>query len=252
MTVGSGAREPEAGDSEAGFGDTTLAHLADEQAALRRVSRLVTHGAAPAEIFAAVAREEGELLVADVVHLARYEHDGLVVALAAWAREGETVPVGASTPYRGRNISGEVLRTGRPVRIDDFGEGIGAAAEQVRSLGLRGGVGAPIMLEGRVWGVVVASSRAGPLPPGTEERIAGFTELAGTALTNAASQDQWRRLRHEPAALERVATLVARAVPAEELMAAVAAEIGTLLGADAVAVVRHEDGGQETALGVWP
>src|SRR3954468_3140582 len=244
MTVGSGAREPEAGDSEAGFGDTTLAHLADKQAAVRRVAKLVTQGAAPAEIFAAVAREVGELLVADVVHLARYEHDGVIVALAAWAREGQTLPVGSSAPYRGRNISAEVLRTGLPVRIDDYGEGVGVAAERVRSLGLRGGVGAPILIDGRVWGGVVASSKTGPLPPGTEERIAGFTELAATTLTNAASRDDWRRLTHEPAALERVATLVARAVPAVELMSAVAAEIGVLLHGDAVSVVRHQDGGE--------
>src|SRR3954471_13476357 len=103
MTAGSGAREPPAG-SQAGSDPTTFARLADEQAALRRVAKLVAQGAAPAEIFAAVAREVGELLVADVVHLGRYEHDGVVVAVGAWAREGRTLPVGTSTPYSGRNI----------------------------------------------------------------------------------------------------------------------------------------------------
>src|SRR4051812_26124144 len=155
MTTGAGAHEPQAGSD-----DATSARLADEQAALRRVAKLVTQGAAPAEIFAAVAREGGELIVAGVVHLAPYEPDGLIVALAAWAREGETLPVGSSTPYRGRNISAEVLRTGRPVRIDDYAEGVGVAAERVRSLGLRAGVGAPILIGGRVWGIVVASSKS--------------------------------------------------------------------------------------------
>src|SRR5215213_10066835 len=113
MAVGSGAPEPEAGRAQAGSDGTTLARLADEQAALRRVAKLVTGGAAPSEIFAAVAREVGEMVRADVVHLARYEHEGVIVALAAWAREGKTLPVGTSTSYGGRNISGEVLRTGR-------------------------------------------------------------------------------------------------------------------------------------------
>src|SRR3954463_15676441 len=113
-----------AAGSEAGSDDTTLARLARAQAGLRRGAPLVTQGAAPAEIFAAVAREAGELLGADVVHLARYEHDGVIVALGAWAREGQTLPVGTSAPYRGRNISAEVLRTGRPVRIDDFAAGV--------------------------------------------------------------------------------------------------------------------------------
>src|SRR3954471_13415050 len=152
MTTGPGAHEPPAGSD-----DSASARLADEQAAVRRVAKLVTQGAAPAEIFAAVAREVGELLVAHVVHLARDEHDGVIVALAAWAREGQTLPVGASAPYRGRNIPAEVLRTGGPVRIDDYGVGVGVAAERVRSLGLRAGVGAPIVIDGRVWGLVVAS-----------------------------------------------------------------------------------------------
>src|ERR1700752_2381054 len=32
---------------------------------------------------------------------------------------------------------------------------------------------------GRLWGVTVVASRTGPLPPGTETPLAGFTELAG-------------------------------------------------------------------------
>jgi GAF domain-containing protein len=242
MTAGAGAREPDG---------SALERLADEHAALRRVAKLVSSGAAPAEIFAAVAREVGELLDADVVHLARYRHDGVVVALAGWAREGETLPAGTGASYRGRNISSEVLRAGGAVRIDDLGEASGPLGQRVRSLGLRAGVGAPIVIEGRVWGVVIATSKAGPLPPGTEERIAEFTELAATALTTAASQDRWRGLTHEPAALERVATLVARAVPAEELTPAVAVEIGTLLRPDAVAIVRYEEG-EVRPLAVWP
>jgi GAF domain-containing protein len=115
---------------------SVFARTADEKAALRRVARLVSRGAAAAEIFPAVAREAGTLLGADVVHLARYEHDGTAVALAGWAREGETLPPGASTPYTGRNVTGEVPRTGRTVRIDDYGAAFGSAAERVRSLGL--------------------------------------------------------------------------------------------------------------------
>jgi signal transduction histidine kinase len=253
MGDGCGSAEPLAdADVDAAPHETTaFTRLADEQAALRRVARLVTHGAAPSETFAAVAREVGALVCADVVHLARYQHDGIVVALAGWAREGETLPAGASTPYTGRSVLSEVLRTGRPVRIDDYDDAFGSAADRVRSLGLRAAVGAPIIIDGRVWGVVVASSKTAPLPVGTEERIAGFTELVATALTNAASQEQWRRLTHEPAALERVATLVARAVPAEELCAAVAAEVGTLIGADLAAVVRFDDDRQVTALATW-
>jgi signal transduction histidine kinase len=47
-------------------------------------------------------------------------------------------------------------------------------------------VGVPIRVEGRLWGVmIVASSREEPLPADTERQLAGFTELAATAIANA-------------------------------------------------------------------
>jgi signal transduction histidine kinase len=52
-------------------------------------------------------------------------------------------------------------------------------------------VGAPIVVDDRLWGAVVAAA-AGPepLPPDTESRLADFTELVATALANADSRDQ--------------------------------------------------------------
>jgi signal transduction histidine kinase len=42
------------------------------------------------------------------------------------------------------------------------------------------------VVEGRLWGVaIVASRNPGAFPAGTEHRIAGFTELAATAIANA-------------------------------------------------------------------
>jgi signal transduction histidine kinase len=47
----------------------------------------------------------------------------------------------------------------------------------------------PISVEGRLWGVItVTSVRDQPLPADTEARLAGFTELVGTALANAEAQ----------------------------------------------------------------
>jgi signal transduction histidine kinase len=45
---------------------------------------------------------------------------------------------------------------------------------------------APIVVDGHVWGVaVVSSSRAQPLPPDTEARLADFTRLVAMAIANA-------------------------------------------------------------------
>jgi signal transduction histidine kinase len=47
----------------------------------------------------------------------------------------------------------------------------------------------PVSAGGRLWGVmVVSSTQEEPLPAGTEARLAGFTELAATAIANAEAQ----------------------------------------------------------------
>ena len=70
-----------------------------------------------------------------------------------------------------------------------------------------------------------------PLPADTEARLAGFTELAATAIANAQARAELRGFAEEQAALRRVAVLVARAAPPEEVFAAVAEEAGRLLRA---------------------
>ena len=62
----------------------------------------------------------------------------------------------------------------------------GSTAERIRSLGLLSAVGAPIIVDGRIWGaLIVGSARTEPLPSGTERRIADFADLVSTAIANA-------------------------------------------------------------------
>jgi len=54
---------------------------------------------------------------------------------------------------------------------------------------LRSAVGTPVIVEGRLWGVLgIASTLEQPLPPDTEARLASFTELVATAIANADSR----------------------------------------------------------------
>ena len=118
--------------------------------------------------------------------------------------------------------------------------------------GIRSSVGVPISVDGRVWGVMIAAStRAEPLPPGAETRLAGFTELAGTAIANAQARLELRNYAAEQAALRRVATLVARAAPPEEVFAAVTEEAARLLAADAAAMSRYDADGAITIVAAW-
>jgi transcriptional regulator with GAF, ATPase, and Fis domain len=52
-------------------------------------------------------------------------------------------------------------------------------------------VGAPIVVDGALWGVMTASWTGQDLPPSdAEERLAEFAELVDTAIANADSRDQ--------------------------------------------------------------
>jgi len=56
---------------------------------------------------------------------------------------------------------------------------------------LRVSVGAPIVVDGRLWGIITASWKGEESPPAdTEERVAHFAELLDTAIANADSRDQ--------------------------------------------------------------
>jgi signal transduction histidine kinase len=75
----------------------------------------------------------------------------------------------------------------------------------------------------RRWGVTVAAT-TGQFPPGTEERIADFIELAATAIANTEAEEQLRGLVDTQASLRRLALLIARGEQPERVFAAVTKE----------------------------
>jgi signal transduction histidine kinase len=221
-------------NAEAGV---ALQAAADEQGALRRVATLVAASAAPSDVFAAVTEEIALVLGADATLLCRADPDGAAVVVGT--RGGSTPPVGTRIPHGGTNLTTIVLDTAHPARIESYDDATGDASEVARSHGLRSAVGAPILVEGRLWGLVIAGTTGDDaLAPSAEERLAGFTELVATAIANAQAQEDVRSLAAQQAALRRVATLVARRVAPEVVFRAVAEEAGGLLGADVSALVR--------------
>jgi GAF domain-containing protein len=220
---------------------TGLAQLAEEQAALRRVATVVARGAAPEEVFAAITQEVGRLLLVDCADMSRCEPDGEVTFVASWGSSAAVFPVGSRWKLEGNNLCSLVVRTGRPARIESYANASGAIDVAVRDAGVRSAVGTPIIVEGRVWGVMAAGSgQQEPLTSDTEARLVQFTELLATAVANAESRAGLARLAEEQAALRRVATLVARGASPEEVFAAVVAEVGHLLGVDLASLGRYE------------
>jgi PAS domain S-box-containing protein len=229
-----------------------LLRLVAEQAALRRVATLVARGVPRADLFAAVAREIGMLVGADATHIGCFADGGTATLVGSWARSGDEIPLGMVAPIDGENVCSLVLRAGRPARLNSYEHAAGPIAAMLRDLGIRSSVGAPIVVEGRRWGVTIVSSKADePLPSDTEDRISAFTELVATAISNSEARAEARRLTDEQAALRRVATLVARECPPEEVFAAVAEEVGRFLSVEATAMYRYEEDGSTTVVAGW-
>jgi signal transduction histidine kinase len=164
--------------------------LAEQQAALRRVATLVARAVSPSEVFAAVAVEMARCLHAANALVGRYEPDGTVTFVAAARldpRSKKEIDTGQrSITLDGDSVAARVLRTGRPARMHgaDYD-----AAPQVRAMGIRAGVGVPIRVDGRLWGVAgVASPEPEALPPDTEARVGDFADLVATAIANAATR----------------------------------------------------------------
>jgi signal transduction histidine kinase len=162
--------------------------LVDEQAALRRVATLVARGVPAAEIFDAAAAEVRSLLGADLTGLIRYDPDGTVTSVAGEAAPGTEIADGMEFTPDGPSVTAAVLRTGRPARMD-YGTGEDdPTVAAVRGRGIRAAVGAPIVVEGRLWGAMLAAWKTEDPSHGSEERLGQFTELVATAIANAQSR----------------------------------------------------------------
>ena len=166
-------------------------HLAQEQAALRRVATLVAMESAPEKVFASVTEEIGKLLRLDLAALLRYETDGSATTIAGWSRDGRNLPVGSRWRLAPGTVAARVWTTGHAQRLDDYTSARGPLAETLGDLGVRSSAGSPVIVEGALWGVMVGASRSEePIARGTELRLGEFTHLAGTAVANAESRGE--------------------------------------------------------------
>ena len=107
----------------------------------------------------------------------------------------------------------------------------------------RGGLRAVLLLENRLIRAAF-----------TARRLEAVNLIAGqlaVSLDNAQLYAGYRRIADEQAALRRVATLVARAAPPQEVFAAVAEEVGRLLAADFAVLVRYDPPDTAELVGTW-
>ena len=169
----------------------SLSVLARQQAALRRVATLVARGVSQSEVFSAVAEEMAGCLNVGNAEVLRYEDDGAaIVVVASYAEPGVPhLSLGERLSTEGDDVAAVVMRTRQSARMDSWEGAAGPIAQRVRELGVRSRVGAPIVVDERLWGIaVVATTEPEPLTPDTEGRIVEFAELVATAIAAATTR----------------------------------------------------------------
>jgi signal transduction histidine kinase len=216
--------------------------LADEQAALRRVATLVAQGGTPEGVFPAVAAEVSVLFGGDVSAIVRFEDDGTATVLGDVGGPHNT---GKRVTLDPGYVVHTVRETSRSARFDTEDPSTATASSLVRTIGIRSAVASPIIVEGHLWGAITAAALSGPLAFNAEQRLTEFTELLATAVANTQARNEVTLLAQEQAALRRVATLVAKGVPAPDIFSAVSSEVERMFGLDrepsaAATVVRFD------------
>jgi len=218
-----------------------LHRLVEEQAALRRVATLVASGAPSAEVFSAVAQEVAQVMRMPMVGVYRYDSDGLMTVIATCSDRPHVLQPGTRWPLDGQSMVAQVKRTGRPARVADYTDLPGALAAGARESGLNATAGAPIIVNGSIWGAMGMSSPDAPLPDQIEDRLAEFTELVATAIANSQAHEQLAQLADEQAALRRVATLVAQGATPHRVFDAVRSEVARMFNTPVSMLMRYDD-----------
>ncbi len=226
-----------------------LRALADEQAGLRRVAELIARGADDRRIYDAVTIEAAKI-TNQATALIRFDARNNSTLVAS--SPSSTTTVGHLDNGPDDRLIAEILRTLGPARVENDTRSTGHAD---RVAGPRSSVGVPVIVDGRLWGLLAAMTDDRLLPATVERRLHQFGGLMAAAVANAEARGQLTGIAEEQTALRRVAELAAHDAPAEELLRAVAVEATTLAGVRFGKVFRYvdADGGTEiVALGGAP
>jgi signal transduction histidine kinase len=142
-------------------------------------------------VFELVAREVARHLDADAAMTARFDGPGLATVLADWARPGMAMfPTGEQIVIGGPAALAQVQATRATSRVDSYEGMPGEYPAQLRGLGMRASVAAPVIVGGELWGAVAAGSAGAPFTGDTEARLGAFAELVGQAIANVEARVQ--------------------------------------------------------------
>jgi diguanylate cyclase (GGDEF)-like protein/PAS domain S-box-containing protein len=167
-----------------------LATHASEQEALRTVATMIAGGAHPRAVFAEAAKHAALVLGSVTGAVFCLEASGDARLVGAYAGPGHPpLPIGALLNLDGPTASVRALRSGtsESAHYEVSSAGLVDGPE----LPLRSGAATPIMVDGRVWGVVsVAWPDASASDPEALPRLALFADLVSLAVTGSEAREQ--------------------------------------------------------------
>jgi signal transduction histidine kinase len=114
------------------------------------------------------------------------------------------------------------------------------------------GVLGPVRRTATMAGRLAAGDLGARVPESSQAEI-GVLERSFNSMAESLEhgRDELARLNEDQAALRRVATLVARGTPSDEVFAAVTKEVGLLQGAEITRLLRFEADGSATVAAAW-
>lgn len=164
---------------------TQVSALARQQTALRRVATLVAQRPDPDDVYPVAVTELATSLDIEHVSLVRYEEPEECVVVAAHdaTASAGALAVGERLRLGGDNVSTRVYRTGRPARVDAYQDADTPVAQRLRRVGMRCGMGVPIIVDDRVWGALIAgASRPEAMNFGNQAHTGDYADLIATAI----------------------------------------------------------------------
>jgi diguanylate cyclase (GGDEF)-like protein len=159
--------------------------LAREQMALQRVATSVAAETNPAILFTRVAQQVSLLLRAECGYVLRFVDDEQYRVIGAWGRPGARMMNVGQVATQTPDGLGVELRRGLTAKRRSVAAGSELPFDYCHR------IGAPIVVGGRPWGMVVAMrDRSGAFPPDDEKRIARFAQLASVAVANGDTRER--------------------------------------------------------------
>jgi len=165
--------------------------LAREQGALQRVATSIAAQAPSDVVFALVAEQVARLLRADAGYVLHFEDELHYCNLGAWARK-PAEPIATTGTILSHEPDDPLARLRQG---DVAARRFDADAADADALGMLHRIAAPVIVEGRTWGVVLAL-RSGKrrFLHEDERRLERFAQLTSVTLANAEAHERLAKL----------------------------------------------------------